>query len=220
MPEMQSRRNDKVVLRSTTTRKTTTTTTIRRWIRRRRREATENEKRGVVVCFEFNSPRRGINSLEGKPFGARSVTRLGWNVLGVFITLMERECRRWCPGRGGWRRREEGVERRKRRLRRMLWNRQERIITLAAKQWNGGGRREVLIVERSDIRQQLRAVAFPWNSWRDLIRHLLAPPPDASGDNVSDRWNETAPPRITFEGGYYTCKCLLVWSTVNFGTTW
>lgn len=54
------------------------------------------------VCFEFNSPRRGINSLEGKPFGARSVTRLGWNVLGVFITLMERECRRWCPGRGGW----------------------------------------------------------------------------------------------------------------------
>lgn len=54
------------------------------------------------VCFEFNSPRRGINSLEGKPFGARSVTRLGWNVLGVFITLMERECRRWYPGRGGW----------------------------------------------------------------------------------------------------------------------
>lgn len=55
------------------------------------------------VCFEFNSPRRGINSLEGKPFGARSVTQLGWNVLGVFITLMERECRRGVPEEeGGW----------------------------------------------------------------------------------------------------------------------
>lgn len=139
MPEMQSRRNDKVVLRSaTTTRKAMT-------VDKETRGRGKWERRGMRgwssmgrswVCFEFNSPRRGINSLEGKPFGARSVTRLGWNVLGVFITLMERECRRWYPGRGGWKRREgRGGERRKRRLRRMLWNRQERIITLAAKRW-------------------------------------------------------------------------------------
>lgn len=96
---------------TTSTRTRTSTRTIRQRRREDKARRTENEKGlgsgGLAwVCFEFNSPRRGINSLEGNPLvpeASRDSRRNGDGenlLLGVFITLMERECRSWCPGRG------------------------------------------------------------------------------------------------------------------------
>lgn len=63
-------------------------------------------------CFEFNGPPTRSKFLGRKPFGPRSVTRRAEQaVVGVFITLMECEERRYTPEAAGVLRgskREEG----------------------------------------------------------------------------------------------------------------
>lgn len=119
MPEMRNRRNDKI-LRAVTR----NTSAGRRWIADKiRTRDTENETRrwtrgigegSAGFCFEFNGPRRGVNSLEGNPLDPRSVMSAERAVVGVFITLME--CERYTPeapvGLRGWAKKEAASPRR------------------------------------------------------------------------------------------------------------
>lgn len=76
---MRNERNDKI-LRAVTR----NASAGRRWIADKiKTRDTENEtgeagegnrRRFHGFCFEFNGPRRGINSLEGNPLDPRSVT--------------------------------------------------------------------------------------------------------------------------------------------------